>query len=299
MGFFDRLFAPRATTLEWTAEAIRVREWRPSLDDGSCPPGPVDAYAVPAYIADLLLESTGQAARGPLGIFLAQRGVARGGLQLELLYLLAAVSIRSVRVVGGDTEVAREAMGALLEQLRSNIASIASAFELGFPAGLGRYSAAIEGTADLTQGAMALAKGLPRLDNLSQTATYFAVTHLIIDFNVVLSRQLEEVAAGRSLDSARREAMHGRLESAFADVLGEQEHEWEPGDMCPACEEGELTQIALEELPEAYALGCSECGQALVYESDLDAVERNRRPLAGLVAAERELANKPDGVDEE
>jgi hypothetical protein len=300
MGFFDRLFAPRPTPLEWTPEANTVRSWRPTLDDQEDSP-PADAYGVPVYIADLLLESTTQAARGPLGVFLARRGVARGGLQLDLLYLLSALSIRSIRHAGGDNEIAQEAMGALLNQLRSNVASIADDFEAGFPSGLKRYSAAVEGTADLTQGALALAKGLPRLDNLGQTATYLAVTNLVIDFNITLSRHLERVAAGRSLETARKEAMHSRLESAFTGLLAEQdqEHEWEPGDACPACEDGVLFQLILEELPDAYALECDDCGKALVYESDLNAIERNRRPLAGLVAAEAELAKNSSGIDGE
>ena len=116
----------------------------------------------------------------------------------------------------------------------------------------------------------------PGLDDLAQTAAYFAARNLVIGVLGVLDQEIRRLSAGSSLDSARRGAMHERLETAFSEVFGSQEHEWEPGDTCPVCGKGELLQIVLEERPDAYALQCDECEKALVYQSDLEAIEQRR-----------------------
>ena len=290
--------ASQPPTLEWTPQANAVRNWHPAIDE-TIPPPPEDAYAISAYVGAVLLESTTQAAQGPLGRFLAQQGVSRGGLQLELLYLLSAISLRSLGMATSDRQTTREvvldAMGGLLDTLRTEVPALASDFELGFPTGFRRYSAAIEGTADLTQGAVAFAKWLSSLDDLGQTAAYFAAVNLTIDVNILIGQQIEAVSGGANLAAAKQGAMRERLEAAFASVLGEADHEWEPGDVCPVCEEGVLVQITLDERPDAYALQCPSCEKGLVYKSDIEAIERERRPLAGLAAAENEIAGRAVG----
>ena len=179
------------TPLEWTPEARAIKEWKPGrFEFGALPSAEAWGSGVPRGIAAGLEAAAGQVIDGPVGQYLTGLGVARDQVRLELLFLLSAVADLVAHEHLGATEQRFALSNALVDALHERLveadSTISDAYLAGYEQGMTPYVSAIAESGDYGNGALVLARGVPRLHELAATAVYFAVSALVVKFRIAL-----------------------------------------------------------------------------------------------------------------